>query len=470
MRRPTYRKIQRSMIAAAVCAGIGAVLILPHVLTGRSQDAVSITLIVGSWLVAIILLVRVWFDARRLGRGIEGIRTAVLNVVTDREATLPSDLPGGLTPEMEAMLRSLTLYQDEVTRERFGPDRRMVAVLGSLSSGVVVMTEQGQVSLVNNAAGELLGAERVRVGTSLFAALSRSSVMSAVVRAEKAARPVEALIDRLDDVSLQGRVTALPDGEGAVFIFPPMELDRHRPGVQFDLELHDVPPVPTAPALDISLDDLPAVIMDTETTGLDVLTDRVVSIGAVCAHGARLFKSRMIDDLVDPGVAIPPASTVIHGITDDMVAEARQFPEVWADFQRLAKHRVVVGHNVPYDLTILRQECLRHDRPWEDFVFIDTMRLASLLNPTLGKYDLENLAQIYQIDLHGRHTALGDALVTAELFCRLVSRLQMQGIATLGDLLRFHCTQALDIIAVQRHQGWITGQPESLRAQHEELH
>lgn len=470
MRRPTYRTIQRSMIAAAVCAGIGAVMILPHVLTGRSQDVVSISIIVGSWLVAIVLLVRVWLDARRLGRGIEGIRTAILNVVTNREATLPEDLPGGLTPEMEAMLRTLTLYQDEVTRERYGPDRRMVAVLGSLASGVVVMTEQGQVSLVNNAARELLGAERVRVGTSLFAALSRESVLAAVGRAEKAGRPVEALIERLDDVSLQGRVTALPEGEGAVFLFPPIELDRHRPGVEFDLELHDVPPAPTAPTLAMSLDELPAVIMDTETTGLDVLTDRVISIGAVCAHGSRLFKSRMMDDLVDPGLPIPPASTVIHGITDDMVAEARQFPEVWADFQRLARHRVVVGHNVPFDLTILREECRRHERPWEDFVFIDTMRLASLLNPTLGKYDLENLAQIYQIDLHGRHTALGDALVTAELFCRLVSRLQMQGISTLEDLLRFHCTEAVDIIAVQKTRGWITGQPESLRSRHEELH
>ena len=56
MRRPAHAKIQRSMIAAAVCAGVGAVLILPHVLTGRSQDPASITLIAGSWLVAVILL------------------------------------------------------------------------------------------------------------------------------------------------------------------------------------------------------------------------------------------------------------------------------------------------------------------------------------------------------------------------------------------------------------------------------
>ena len=463
MRQPAYRSIQRSMIAAAVCAAIGATLILPHVLTGRSQDSACIVLISGSWLVAVGLLIHVWRLARQLGRGIETIRTSVLNLVADADAGLP-ELPPDSPAEVEAMLGSLGLYQDELTRERHGPDRRLVAVLGSMSSGVVVMTEQGQVSLLNNAASDLLGAERARVGTSLFAALSRESVLAAVARAEKAGRPVEATIERLDEVSLQGRVTALPDDEGAVFIFPPVELDRHRPGVEFDLELHDVPPARGQLALDIRLDDLPAVIMDTETTGLEVMADRIVSLGAVCAHGTRMFKSRMIDDLVDPGAPIPPASTVVHGITDGMVAGARAFPEVWADFQRLAKGRVVVGHNISFDLTILREECLRHDRPWEDLVFIDTLRLASLLNPTLGTFDLENLAEIYQIDIHGRHTALGDALVTAELYFRMMPRLQQQGFTTLGELLKFHCTEAVDIIAGQKDKGWITDQPERLRS------
>ena len=68
------------------------------------------------------------------------------------------------------------------------------------------------------------------------------------------------------------------------------------------------------------------------------------------------------------------------------------------------------------------------------------------------------------MDLHGRHTALGDALVAAELFFRMVPRLQMQGFGTLGALLKFHCTEPVDIIAGQREQNWITTQPERLRA------
>ena len=173
----------------------------------------------------------------------------------------------------------------------------------------------------------------------------------------------------------------------------------------------------------------------------------------------------MIDDLVDPGVPIPASSTAIHGITDDMVSGARAFPEVYADLQRLAANRVIVGHNIPFDLTVMRAECERHGRPWEDLVFIDTLRLASLLNPTLSKFELETLSDLYQVDLHGRHTALGDALVTAELFFRMIPRLQQQGFGTLRELLQFHCVDAVDIIAKQNEAGWITSQPAALREQ-----
>jgi len=435
-------------------------------LTGE-RPVLSLQIVIGgSWLVAVLLLLRVWWTARHLGRGIESARTAVLNMVADRSAMVPEILPHDTPAEIEAMLGSLALYQNQITRERRAPDRRLVSVLAAMASGVLVVTEQGQVSLLNGPARELLGSKRAQVGTSVFAALSRESVLKAIAKAQRAERPLETIVERLDGVQLQGRVTPLADHEGAIIIFPPVELARHRPEVDFDLSLHEVPPVPTTLDLDISLDELPILVLDTETTGLDVLNDRIVSLGAVTAHGTRLFRSRLIDDLVDPGVPISATSTAIHGITDEMVAGARAFPEVYADLQRMAKNRVIIGHNIPFDLTILRSECWRHGRPWDDVVFIDTLRLASLLNPTLRKFELETLSELYQIDLHGRHTALGDALVTAELFFRMVPRLQQQGFGTLRELLRFHCVDAVDIIAKQNEAGWITSQPAGLGGDH----
>ncbi|HRX52639.1 MAG TPA: exonuclease domain-containing protein [Candidatus Krumholzibacteria bacterium] len=463
MREPAYRLIQLSLVGAGACAAAGAGLLLPDLIARRPVGVWPMILAGVTWLAAILLFVRSWRAADRLGRGVRAIRMAVLNLTADRDASLPDALPGSPPPEVEAMLGSLRLYQDEIVRERLGPDHRLVAVLGALASGVVVMTQQGQVSLLNGTARALLGTERARVGTSLFAALERGSVLAAVASAAGAERPVEVELKRLDDVALRARVVALPQDEGAILIFPPVELEHHRPGVEFDLQLHDVPPARTALELSTPLDELPFVVMDTETTGLDTGTARVVSVGAVCGHGTRLYRNRMLDDLVDPGVPIPPASAAVHGITDAMVADAPAFPEVWADFQRLTRNRVVVGHNVPFDLTVLREECRRHEQPWTDLIFLDTMRLASLLNPLLQKWDLETLAAHYQTDIHGRHTALGDALVTAEIFTRMLPRLRQQGCGTLGQLLRMHCRDAVDVIAGQRERGWIVNQPTRLR-------
>ncbi|MHA1154053.1 MAG: hypothetical protein ACTSQ7_15605, partial [Alphaproteobacteria bacterium] len=128
MRQPAYRSIQTSMIWAGVCAGLGAASLLPHMLTGQ-RPALSLQIVIAlSWMAAVVLLVRVWLKARVLGRGIESARTSVLNLVADRNAMLPEKAPDG-TP-----------------------------------SGVVVFTEQGQVSLLNAPARQLLGSERARVG------------------------------------------------------------------------------------------------------------------------------------------------------------------------------------------------------------------------------------------------------------------------------------------------------------------
>ncbi len=110
----------------------------------------------------------------------------------------------------------------------------------------------------------------------------------------------------------------------------------------------------------------------------------------------------------------------------------------------------------------MRHECERHGLTWRKPYFVDTLRLASLLNPALQDLDLESLADVYHIELRGRHTALGDALVTAELFFRMMPRLELQGFETLGDLLRYHGTEPVGVIAQQREAGWDLDQPDAM--------
>ena len=84
-------------------------------------------------------------------------------------------------------------------------------------------------------------------------------------------------------------------------------------------------PTPASPSGATPLDELPVVSLDTETTGLDVRRDRLLSVGAVHLHGHRLYLGETFDRLVNPAQRIPPGSTAIHSITDAMIAEAPDY-------------------------------------------------------------------------------------------------------------------------------------------------
>lgn len=463
MEKPAYRMIKRDAIRASLCFLAMAAILAAALRNGDPVRPLAWAAAVLAGVTGLALLGRIWGEAGRLGRGLERVRGALLNVTSDPNAVLPAPDPATMPPEILSQLTALTQFHGQVLQERHGPDKRLSTVLGSLFSGVAVITGQGQVSLVNTSGRELLGRERVRVGTSIFAALDRHTVLDAVNRSRAEGKQVQAAFRRLDAVELHGRLSALPDEDGAILIFPPVELEEHRPGVDFDFGLHHLPPETEPLHLGVSLDDLPVLFLDTETTGLDAQNDRIVSIGAIRAHGTRLYNGAMIDALLDPGVPIPAVSTAIHGITDAMVRDARRFPLVCADLRKLAANSIIVGHNIPFDLTILKAECERHGCPWNHPVFIDTLRLAALLDPDLDGHDLETLADLYDLEIQGRHTALGDALVTAEIFFRMLPRFKERGHRTLEDLLRFHCTEARVIIRHQGAQGWITSQPDSLQ-------
>ncbi len=75
--------------------------------------------------------------------------------------------------------------------------------------------------------------------------------------------------------------------------------------LEHDLSLHDRPGQPVAITPRTPLSELPAVVLDTETTGLDTQRDRVISVGAIRLHGARLYRSRTLNMLVNPERSIP---------------------------------------------------------------------------------------------------------------------------------------------------------------------
>lgn len=184
------------------------------------------------------------------------------------------------------------------------------------------------------------------------------------------------------------------------------------------------------------LSSIPAVVIDTETTGLDVGRDRVVEIGAVrletCAPGPQPVYS----ETIDPGVPIPEASIRIHGIADADVAGAQKFPERIADFAAWAGPAVVVGYSIGFDLAVLKAEHERHGVPWQPPRALDVGHLVDLVAPALPEKSLETAAGWLGVEVAGRHRALGDARLAAEIFRAVVPKLREKGIVTLAQAER----------------------------------
>ena len=186
---------------------------------------------------------------------------------------------------------------------------------------------------------------------------------------------------------------------------------------------------------DRSLAALSFTIFDTETTGLDPSGgDEILQIGAVRMVNGKLLRGERFDQLVDPRRSIPSASIPIHGITPDMVQGQPTIQQVLPAFHRYAHDTVLVAHNAAFDMRFLQLKesttGLRFDQP-----VLDTLLLSAVLHPQQDSPRLEAIAERLGVRVVGRHTALGDALVTAEVFQKLVPLLADRGIHTLGQAL-----------------------------------
>lgn len=184
---------------------------------------------------------------------------------------------------------------------------------------------------------------------------------------------------------------------------------------------------------DRRLVDLTYTVFDTETTGLDPTRgDEIIQIGATRLVNGRVLRSESFDHLVDPLRSIPAAGIPIHGITPDMVAGKPTLAEVLPAFHRYAQDTVLVGHNAAFDMRFLQMKeastGLRFDQP-----VLDTLLLSAAVHPQQESHRLEAIAERFNVTVIGRHTALGDALVTAEVFQKLIALLADMGIHTLGQ-------------------------------------
>jgi len=189
---------------------------------------------------------------------------------------------------------------------------------------------------------------------------------------------------------------------------------------------------------DSALDDRPLsllsfTVFDTETTGLNPSQgDEIIQIGAIRVVNGRLLRQEAFEQLVDPGRTIPAASIPIHGITPDMVQGKPRIGQVLPAFHAFAQDTVLVAHNAAFDMKFLQLQEARTGLSFNHPV-LDTLLLSAVVHPNQESHRLEAIAERFNITVLGRHTALGDAIVTAEVLLRLIPLLQEKGIHTLRE-------------------------------------
>ncbi len=184
------------------------------------------------------------------------------------------------------------------------------------------------------------------------------------------------------------------------------------------------------------LDQLHYVVFDTETTGLSPSTgDEIIQIAAVRVVGGRILTGETFNTLVNPKRSIPAASIPFHGITDAMVADKPTIDKVLPQFRSFVSGAVLIAHNAAFDLKFLKMKekasGVRFDSP-----VLDTMLLSRMLLGEGGDHTLDGIAERLGIEVVDRHTALGDSLVTAAIFLRMVEMLKERDVRTLDDAIR----------------------------------
>ena len=179
------------------------------------------------------------------------------------------------------------------------------------------------------------------------------------------------------------------------------------------------------------LGDLTYTVFDTETTGLSPSGgDEIIQIGAARIVNGKLLRQESFEQLINPGRLIPAATIPIHGITQDMVMGKPAIAEVLPAFHAFAQDTVLVAHNAAFDMKFLQLQQARTGLVFNHPV-LDTLLLSAVVHPNQESHRLEAIAERFNITVLGRHTALGDAFVTAEVWLRLLPLLQAMGIHTL---------------------------------------
>ncbi len=161
------------------------------------------------------------------------------------------------------------------------------------------------------------------------------------------------------------------------------------------------------------------IAFDTETTGLSSSKDRVIEIGAVKFNKDGIKDK--FETLINPQKPISAECTQINHITNEMIKDAPLAKDALVLFVDFIKDGILVAHNANFDLNFINAELERAKLPALKNKAIDTLNFVRWAYPLLGKYNLQLMAKLMDIEVTEAHRAYDDARVCMEVFNKTLS-------------------------------------------------
>ena len=155
------------------------------------------------------------------------------------------------------------------------------------------------------------------------------------------------------------------------------------------------------------------IVLDLEMTGLSAKNDQIIEIGAVKIKNNQIVEK--MECLVNPKCKIPTRVVELTGITDEMVQSGMEKDEAIAKLLDFIEGQILVGQNINFDYSFLKQWAVNHKRPLE-VKACDTLKLARVLLPAEQPKKLEDLCGYFGIERAREHRALDDAIETWQVF------------------------------------------------------
>jgi len=316
--------------------------------------------------------------------------------------------------------------------------QKLTALLTEIPVATVLVNAADQIVLYDGQAAEVLAQQAIpRLNAPLTDYFDGATLGGACQKMRKSGLEITDTLTGIDGKqSYDARLRPMEGGGYMVLVdathldLPP---DAARPlTYDFDLlEQHG-----TGPLSDTPLKQLTYTVFDTETTGLLPHKDEIVQIGAVRIVNGRIVDGETINQLVDPGMPIPAASTKVHGVSDAMVAGQPDIISAGREFHAFARGSVIVAHNAPFDMAFLHRH-KGHMRVEWDHPILDTVLLSAVLFGASQTHTLDALCDRLSVTIppHLRHTALGDAHATAEVLACMLPMLEGRGLTTLSEVI-----------------------------------